>query len=102
MDKTEKPSLSIGSSYATSHRLKKTVRMLFVMFGIGYVLYSFVRTMTKFKEGNILVKEETQSFDKYRYPSATICYKFKHGSKDALDIFYPNLYQKWKTSGDVT
>ena len=77
----------------------KAVRIMFVLFGIGYVLYSFTRTLQKYKEGNVLAKQETKYFDKYRYPSITFCYKFKHGSKDVMNNYYPSLYKKWKATG---
>ena len=77
----------------------KAVRIIFVLFGIGYVLYSFTRTLQKYKEGNVLAKQETKYFDKYRYPSVTFCYKFKHGSKDVMNNYYPSLYKKWQATG---
>ena len=77
----------------------KAVRIIFVLFGIGYVLYSFTRTLQRYQEGNVLAKQETKYFEKYRYPSVTFCYKFKHGSKDVMTNYYPSLYKKWQETG---
>ena len=90
-----------ATSFETPKKLAKSVRMIFVVFGMVYVLYSFTKTMKKVKEGNVLVKEEARSFTKYKYPSVTFCYKYKHGSKEVLRSYYPRLYKKWKESGKV-
>ena len=81
--------------------VSKCIRTVFVLFGIVYVLYMFTRTMQKVKDGNVLVKEEVQSPTKYKYPSVTFCYKYRHGSKDVLHNYYPDLFRKWKKSGKI-
>ena len=83
----------------TIEKWTKSFRMIFVLLGIGYVLYSFSRTIQKYREGNVLVKQENKYFEKYRYPSVTFCYKFKHGSKDVMNNYYPSLYKKWQATG---
>ena len=85
----------------TLRRISKCIKALFVLFGIGYVSYGFAETMQKFKEGNVLVKEQVLSHAKYKYPSVTFCYKYKHGSKNVLHNYYPELYKKWKKSGNL-
>ena len=88
-------------SSKTSRLLAKCIRTAFVLFGIVYVLYGFTQTMRKFKEGNVLIKEQVFSHTKYKYPSVTFCYKYKHGGKNVLDNYYPDLYEKWKQSGNL-
>ena len=85
--------------HQTTSFIAKGVRTAFVIFGIVYVIYGFIKTMQKFQEGNVNIKEEVISQKKYRYPSVTFCYKYKHGTKDVLHNYYPDLYEKWKNSG---
>ena len=85
-----------------SHLVAKCIRAVFVLFGVVYVLYGFTKTMQKFSEGNVLVKEQVLSPTKYKYPSVTFCYKYKHGSKDVLHNYYPDLFRKWKQSGKLS
>ena len=85
--------------HQTTSFIAKGVRTAFVIFGIVYVMYGFIKSMQKFQEGNVNIKEEVISQKKYRYPSVTFCYKYKHGTKDVLHNYYPDLYEKWKNSG---
>ena len=80
-------------------KLTKAARIIFVLVSIVYVLYSFSRTLQKFNEGNTFAKQETKYFEKYRYPSVTFCYKFKHGSKVVKNNYHPSLYKKWQATG---
>ena len=89
----------IGSRI-TCQVVAKSIRIAFVLFGIAYLLYSFTKTMQRVKEHHILVKDEVLSPLKYKYPSVTFCYKYKHGNKDVLNNYYPELYSKWKQSGN--
>ena len=77
----------------------KTIRIMFILFGIGFVFYGFYRTMVKVNQGNVLIREEVHAKQKHIYPSITFCYKFKHGTKDVLRNYYPLLYKKWQKSG---
>ena len=38
--------------------------------------------------------------DKMKYPSVTFCYKFKHGSKDVVQNYYPFLFEVAKQKGN--
>ena len=79
--------------------IPKLIRTGFLIFGIGFVLYGFYRTMLKVSQQNILIAEEVVVKEKFTYPSITFCYKYKHGGKDVFRNYYPSLYNKWKKSG---
>ena len=79
--------------------IPKLIRSGFLIFGIGFVLYGFYRTMLKVSRQNILIAEEVVVKEKFTYPSITFCYKYKHGGKDVFRNYYPSLYNKWKKSG---
>ena len=87
--------------HQTTSFIAKGVRTAFVIFGIVYVMYGFIKSMQKFQEGNVNIKEEVISQKKFRYPSVTFCYKYKHGTKDVLHNYYPDLYEKWRKSGNA-
>ena len=82
-----------------SQKLRQILRNIYVIFGIMVVCYGFYNTMSKAKEGNILMSDQVHVLTKYIYPSVTFCYKFKHGSKSAIENYYPYIYEQGKTSG---
>ena len=81
--------------------IPKLIRGGFLIFGVGFVVYGFYRTMHKVSQRNILIREEVVVKEKYTYPSITFCYKYKNGGKDVFRNYYPPLYDKWKKSGMV-
>ena len=83
-----------------SRIIPKVVRSIFVLIALSFFCRAFHQTMIKAKQGNILIKEEVRVFPRYTYPSITFCYKYKHGSKDALRNYDPYLYERWKISGN--
>ena len=56
--------------------------------------------MIKVTEKTILIRKELVNEEKYRYPSITFCYKYKHGGKDVFMNYYPRVYEKWKKEGE--
>ena len=93
----DSPSYVMSFNYYSA--IPKLIRGCFLLFGIGFVLYGFYRTMLKVGQNNVLISEEVVVEDKYTYPSITFCYKYKHGGKDVLKNYYPSLYEKWKLLG---
>ena len=81
--------------------IPKVIRVGFLFFGIGFVLYGFYGTMVKVNQSHILISEEVVVEEKYTYPSITFCYKYKHGGKDVLKNYYPSLFDKWKKLGKL-
>ena len=79
--------------------IPKIIRVGFLFFGIGFVLYGFYGTMVKVNQSHILMSEEVVVEEKYTYPSITFCYKYKHGDKNVLKNYYPSLFEKWKKLG---
>ena len=88
--------------YKCSQNLPRVVRGIFVLFAIFFVCRAFYKTLLKAQDGNVLIKEEVRVFHRYKYPSITFCYKYKHGGKEVLRNYYPRLYKKWKKSGTVS
>ena len=82
-----------------SQKLLQFLRKGYVILGILCVCYGFYITMSKVKDGHLLVNEKVLVLKKYTYPSVTFCYKFKHGNKAALENYYPYIYEQGKTSG---
>ena len=81
--------------------IPKIIRVGFLFFGVGFVLYGFYGTMVKVNQSHILINEEVVVEEKYTYPSITFCYKYKHGGKDVLKNYYPSLFDKWKKLGKL-
>ena len=79
--------------------ISKVIRGGFVIFGIGMVCVGFYNTLLQVSQRNILMRQELFHEEKYRYPSITFCYKYKHGGKDVFQNYYPYLYKKWKRAG---
>ena len=75
------------------------LRMIYVAIGTVVVCYGFQRGYKKFISHNIVIKEQVYTLDKMRYPSITFCYKFKHGSKDVIQSYYPFLFQMAEEKG---
>ena len=73
--------------------------MIYVAVATVLVCYGFHRGYKKFIGHNIVIKEQVYALDKMKYPSVTFCYKFKHGSKDVVNNYYPSLYEKWQATG---
>ena len=99
LDVQKKNSKIQDCHHQTTSYIAKGVRTAFVVFGIVYVMYGFIKSMQKFQDGNVNIKEEVISQKKYRYPSVTFCYKYKHGAKDVLHNYYSGLYEEWRKSG---
>ena len=85
--------------YTNGRTISKVIRGGFVIFGICMVCIGFYNTMMQVGQRNILMREELVHEEKYRYPSITFCYKYKHGGKDVFQNYYPYLYKKWKKAG---
>ena len=79
--------------------VSKVIRGGFVIFGICMVCVGFYNTLLQVSQRNILMRQELFHEEKYRYPSITFCYKYKHGGKDVFQNYYPHVYKKWKTAG---
>ena len=75
-------------------------RFFYIGGALYFVCVGFYTTMLKVKENHVSIKEEIQVLPKYRYPSLTFCYVFKHGGKDVMEMFYQHLFDKWKQSGN--
>ena len=76
------------------------IKITYIILASGFVCHGFYKTMEKMKEGNILVKEAVYVLPKIKYPSVTFCYKYKHGSKKALETYASYFTQRWKASGE--
>ena len=74
-------------------------RFLYIGGAFYFVCVGFYTTMLKVNENHVSIREEIQVLPKYRYPSLTFCYTFKHGGKDVMEMFYQHLFDKWKQSG---
>ena len=79
--------------------ISKVIRGGFVIFGICMVCVGFYNTLLQVSQRNILMRQELFHEEKYRYPSITFCYKYKHGGKDVFQNYYPYLYKKWERAG---
>ena len=83
-------------------RLRHTLnvfRFLYLVIATGVVCHGFINSYEKMREQRVLLKEEILVLDKMRYPSITFCYKYKHGSKEAVRNYYPYLFEKAKHEG---
>lgn len=89
-----------ASSLCTYQMMLKLGRFLYITGAIYFVCFGFYTTMLKVKDNQISIKEETQVLPKYRYPSLTFCFIFKHGGKDVMEMYYQQLFDKWKQSGN--
>ena len=76
------------------------VRFLYIGVAICFVCFGYYETMLIAKQGNRHVKEEVTVLSKYRYPSITFCYVFKHGGKDVWSLYFRHFIEKWKQSGN--
>ena len=77
----------------------KAIKIAYIILASCFVCHGFYKTMEKMKEGNILVRDQVYVLPKIKYPSVTFCYKYKHGSKKALETYASHFTQKWKASG---
>ena len=57
----------------------KLIRVVYIGVAIYYVCYGYYTTILMAKEANLMVKDEVSVLKKYRYPSLTFCYLYKHG-----------------------
>ena len=57
----------------------KLIRVVYIGIAIYYVCYGYYTTILMAKEANLMVKDEVSVLKKYRYPSLTFCYLYKHG-----------------------
>ena len=100
--------LLFKSSYTSKFCLYKTtklgavinfVRCVYVVVAAVIVCRGFYHAYEKFKSEDVSTRQEYNSVDKLRYPSITFCYKYKHGSKRAIDNYLPRLAEKAKNKG---
>ena len=75
-------------------------RMIYVAVATVVVCYGFDKGYKKFISHNKVIKEQVYALDKMKYPSVTFCYKFKHGSKDVVQNYYPFLLEIAKQKGN--
>ena len=75
------------------------LRMIYVGIATVVVCYGFHKGYKKLVNNDILVREQVYALDKMKYPSITFCYKFKHGSKDVVQNYYPHLFEMAKKKG---
>ena len=78
----------------------KAIKIVYILFASCLLCYGFYSTIQTLIDGNILVKEQVRVFPDIKYPSVTFCYKYRYGSKNAMQAY--NLYfdEKWKKSGE--
>ena len=70
------------TTYSSENLLKlcfKLIRVAYIGIAIYYVCYGYYTTILMAKEANLMVKDEVSVLEKYRYPSLTFCYLYKHG-----------------------
>ena len=70
------------TTYSSENLLKlcfKLIRFAYIGIAIYYVCYGYYTTILMAKEANLMVKDEVSVLEKYRYPSLTFCYLYKHG-----------------------
>ena len=77
----------------------KVVKIVYLIFAVCFLCHGFYKTVNKLIDGNVLLKEEIEVLQKVKYPSITFCYKYKHGSKDAIHTYNWHFFDKWKKSG---
>ena len=61
----------------------KSIRIVYIGIAIYYVCYGYYTTILMAKEANLMVKDEVSVLEKYRYPSLTFCYLYKHGLRNS-------------------
>ena len=77
----------------------KVARVSYVLIAavfVGRGVYYGYQEMIK---GDILSRQEHKVFDKMRYPSVTLCYKYNDGSKEAMLNYLPIAYEAAKHGG---
>ena len=75
------------------------VRFLYVVVATGIVCRGFYHAYKKFISEDVSTRQEYNTVDKLRYPSITLCYKYKHGSKRILDNYLPKFTEKAQNEG---
>ena len=63
----------------------KFIRLVYIGVATYYVCYGYYTTILMAREANLMVKEEVTVLKKYRYPSLTFCYIYKHGFMGMMD-----------------
>ena len=76
-------------------------RCMYVVIAAMVVCHGFYNAYQKMMTEAVLIRHENQAVDKLRYPSITVCYKYKHGSKLVFDNFLPRFYEEAKRKGNL-
>ena len=79
----------------------RILKITYLIFAVAFVCYGLYNTIVKVQQKNISVNLGVQVVPKIKFPSITFCYKYKHGSKNALLTYNNQLFQKWKKSGNT-
>ena len=88
----------------------KALRLMYIGGAIYFVSFGYYTTFLMAKARYRNVEEEVKVLEKYRYPSITFCYVFKHTQHDGSDthdggkyvwtLYYRHLIQQWMKSGN--
>ena len=91
-----------GPSFVNFVRITtKILENAYLICAAVLVCYGLSNTIVKVQEQNIGVKFGVEVVPKIKFPSITFCYKYKHGSKNALLTYNNQLFQKWQKSGNT-
>ena len=84
----------------TSKLAVRAIKIGYIIFASCLVCHAFYKAVKRMNAGNVLVKEEVRVLPKIKYPSVTFCYKYKHGSKEAIQTYKSYFSEEWKKSGN--
>ena len=76
-----------------------SIRYVYVGIAIALVCNGFYHAYEKMRTEDVSTRQVNKYSDRRRYPSITFCYKYKHGSKRAIDNYLPKFYEKAKAKG---
>ena len=80
----------------------KFTRYLYVIIAMILVILGFYNAYDKFQSEDVSTRQEYRTSAQRRYPSITFCYKYKHGTKRAIDNYLPKFYEVAKRKGTHT
>ena len=93
----------VAPQYSFEKTLKgivNVIRIAYLIFAVTFVFWGLYSTLMKVQQQNIHVRLGIDHASKIRFPSVTFCYKYKHGSKEALLGYNYQLFDRWKKSGN--
>ena len=79
----------------------KCIKVAYLICAIAFVCYGLYNTIEKLRHQHISVASGVEVVSKFKFPSVTFCYKYKHGSKNALLTYNNQLFGKWNKSGNI-